>query len=186
MIILGVITLRKTWIHYFLLALIFLPAVSAVQAETRIGFVNISLVLKKAPQADAARKKLENEFAPRDDKIVAMQKKLKQLEEELARDADIMSDEVRKKKERQIVLEKREIERTREEFNEDLNIRRNDELNRLQKLVYDTIVSLAKDKNYDLVVGDNVIYAADSVDLSEQVLERLNAQHKPDSGDARN
>ncbi|MDR9435288.1 MAG: OmpH family outer membrane protein [Thiohalophilus sp.] len=178
--------MRKTWIHYFLLALFLLSAVPAVQAETRIGFVNISLVLKKAPQADAARQKLENEFAPRDEKIVAMQKKLKQLEEELARDADIMSDEVRKKKERQIVLEKREIERTREEFNEDLNIRRNDELNRLQKLVYDTIVTLAKDKNYDLVVGDNVIYAAESVDLSEQVLERLNAQYKPNPGNAQN
>ncbi|MFO8024953.1 OmpH family outer membrane protein [Thiohalophilus sp.] len=178
--------MHKTWIHYVLLVSMLLFVVSAVQAETRIGFVNISLVLKNAPQADAARKKLENEFAPRDEKIVAMQKKLKQLEEELARDADIMSDEVRKKKERQIVLEKREIERTREEFNEDLNIRRNDELNRLQKLVYDTIVTLAKDKDYDLVVGDNVIYAAESVDLSQQVLERLDSQYKPNSGNAQN
>jgi len=160
--------------------------VTAAQAETRIGFVNIALVLKEAPQADAARKKLETEFAPRDEKIVAMQKRLKQLEEELARDADIMSDEMRKKKERQIVLEKREIKRTREEFNEDLNIRRNDELNKLQKLVYDAIVALAKDEKYDLVVGDNVIYAADTVDLSERVLKRLNAQYNSNSSKAQN
>lgn len=162
--------------QYFWLILTFMLIVPAAQAETKIGFVNIAQVLKEAPQADAARKKLETEFAPRDEKIVAMQKKLKQLEEDLARSADIMSDEVRKKKERQIVLEKREIKRTREEFNEDLNIRRNDELNKLQKLVYDTIVNLAKDENYDLVVGDNVIYAAETVDLSKKVLERLDAQ----------
>lgn len=176
----------KTSLQSVSLILVFLFAVSVAQAETRIGFVNIAQVLKEAPQADAARKKLEAEFAPRDEKIVAMQRKLKQLEEELARDADIMSDEVRKKKERQIVLEKREIKRTREEFNEDLNIRRNDELNKLQKLVYDTIVKLAKDEKYDLVVGDNVIFAADTVDLSKKVLERLNAQYNSGSNNPQN
>ena len=169
--------MRKIWLQYIALILFFVSGLSVANAEARIGFVNIALVLKEAPQADAARKKLEEEFAPRDDKIVAMQRKLKQLEEEMAKDAEIMSDEARKKKERQIVLEKREIKRTREEFNEDLNIRRNDELNKLQKLVYDTIVALAKDKNFDIVFGDNVIYASDTVDLSEQVLERLSAQY---------
>ncbi|MDZ7663178.1 OmpH family outer membrane protein [Thiohalophilus sp.] len=169
--------MRKIWLQYLALTLFLVSGLSVANAETRIGFVNIALVLKEAPQADAARKKLEEEFAPRDDKIVAMQRKLKQLEEEMAKDAGVMSDEVRKKKERQIVLEKREIKRTREEFNEDLNIRRNDELNKLQKLVYDTIVTLAKDKDFDIVFGDNVIYASDAVDLSEQVLERLSAQY---------
>jgi len=105
-----------------------------------------------------------------------MQKQLKQLEEDMAKDAEIMSDEVRKKKERKIILEKREIKRTRQEFNEDLNIRRNDELNKLQKLVYDTIVSLAKDQQYDLIFGDNVLYAGEKVDLTDQVLKRLKAQ----------
>lgn len=169
--------MRKIWLQYLALTLFFMSGLSVANAEARIGFVNIALVLKEAPQADAARKKLEDEFAPRDDKIVAMQRKLKQLEEEMAKDAEVMSEEVRKKKERQIVLEKREIKRTREEFNEDLNIRRNDELNKLQKLVYDTIVALAKDKDFDIVFGDNVIYASDTVDLSEQVLERLSAQY---------
>ena len=169
--------MRKFWLQYIALTLFFMSGVSVANAEARIGFVNIAQVLKEAPQADAARKKLEDEFAPRDDKIVAMQRKLKQMEEEMAKDAGIMSDEVRKKKERQIVLEKREIKRTREEFNEDLNIRRNDELNKLQKLVYDTIVALAKDKDFDIVFGDNVIYASETVDLSEQVLERLSAQY---------
>ena len=171
--------MSKVWLQYLALILFVVSGISVASAEARIGFVNIALVLKEAPQADAARKKLEEEFAPRDDKIVALQRKLKQLEEDMAKNADVMSDDVRKKKERQIVLEKREIKRTREEFNEDLNIRRNDELNRLQKLVYDTIVTLAKDREFDLVFGDNVIYASDAVDLSEQVLQRLSAQYDP-------
>ncbi len=176
----------KTKTQFLTLLVMLLTTLSVANAEARIGFVNIARVLKEAPQADAARKKLENEFAPRDKKIVGMQKKLKKLEEELARDAGSMSDEVRKKKERQIILEKREIKRTREEFNEDLNIRRNDELNKLQKLVYDTIVSLAKDEKYDLIFGDNVLYAGEQVDLTGQVLKRLKARFEATSTATRN
>lgn len=142
-------------------------------ADPKVGFVNTSRVLKEAPQAEVARKKLESEFAPRDKKIVAMQKKLKSLEDQLARDATVMSDPARKKLERQIMSDKRDIKRSREEFTEDLNIRRNEELNKLQKLVYDTIVAIAKEQNFDLILGDSVLFASKRIDVTEQVLSRL-------------
>ena len=147
-------------------------------AETKIGFVNTARILKEAPQAELARKKLENEFAPRDKKIVQMQKDVKKLEDELTKSTEGMSDVVRKKKERQIISDKRDIKRAKEEFNEDLNIRRNDELSKLQKLVYENIVAVSQNENYDLVLGDSVIYKSKRVDLTELVLERLRAQYK--------
>ena len=49
--------------------------------DLKLGFVDTARVLKEAPQADRARNKLETEFAPRDEKIVAMQKQLKELVE---------------------------------------------------------------------------------------------------------
>lgn len=142
-------------------------------ADMKLGFVNTTRLLKEAPQAEQARKKLEFEFAPRDKKIVAMQKNLKSLEDQLAKDAAVMSESARKKLERQISAEKRNIKRSREEFTEDLNIRRNEELNKLQKLVYDTIVALAEEQQYDLILGDSVLYAGKRIDVTEQVLARL-------------
>lgn len=142
-------------------------------AEPRLGFVNTARILKEAPQADKARKKLENEFAPRDKQIVEKQKKLKKIEDQLVKDAAIMSESARKKLERQIISDKRDIKRSREEFTEDLNIRRNEELNKLQKLVYDTIVALAKEQQYDLILGDSVLFASKRIDVTDQVLTRL-------------
>ena len=52
-----------------------------VQAETKIGFVNTVVLMKKAPQAEVAKNELEKEFAPRDQAIVAAQKELKQMED---------------------------------------------------------------------------------------------------------
>ncbi len=147
-------------------------------ADTKIAFVDTARVLKQAPQAEQARKKLESEFAPRDKKVIAMQKQLKQMEDELSKNASVISESIRKKKEREIISQKRDIKRAKEEFNEDLNIRRNEELSKLQKLVYETIVSLARDKDYDIILGDNVLYSSKRVDITDDVLDRLKKDFK--------
>ena len=158
--------------------LMFISMNPVVSAETAIGFVDTARVLKQAPQAEQARKKLESEFAPRDKKVIEMQKKLKEMEDELSQNASVMSELVRKKKEREIISQKRDIKRAKEEFNEDLNIRRNEELTKLQKLVYETIVNLAREKNYDIILGDNILYSSERVDITDNVLERLRENFK--------
>lgn len=150
-------------------------------ADTRIGIVNTSKLLKEAPQAEAARKKLESEFAPRDVKIVGLQKLIKSLEDKLSKDSAIMSDTARKKQEREIVSKKRDVKRVREEFTEDFNFRRNEEIGKLQKLVSETILSLAKEKQYDIILNESVIYASQQVDITENVLGRLRKLYKNDN-----
>lgn len=169
-------------LSYYLLALYSLFTLSAgsvIAADMNVGFVDTARVLKQAPQAELARKKLESEFAPRDQQVVEMRKTLKNMEDELAKDSTVMSELVRKKKERAIISQKRDIKRAREEFNEDLNIRRNEELAKLQKLVYEVIITLAKDENYDVILGDNVMFASKRVDVTDKVLQRLSDSNKP-------
>jgi outer membrane protein len=164
---------------------IFLCMVTAVPfadaADTQIGIVNTAKLLKEAPQAEAARKKLESEFAPRDLKIVNLQKSIKVLEDKLSKDAAIMSEAARKKQEREIVSKKRDVKRVREEFTEDFNFRRNEEIGKLQKLVFQTILSLAKEKKYDIILNESVIYASQQVDITANVLERLRELYKKNS-----
>lgn len=162
----------------FLLFFLSLLAFSANAADTRIGIVNTAMLLKEAPQAESARKKLESEFAPRDVKIVGLQKQIKKMEESLSKDAAIMSEAARKTQERDIVSKKRDVKRSREEFTEDFNFRRNEEIGKLQKLVSDTILSLAKEKKYDIILNESVIYASQQVDITTSVLEKLRTIYK--------
>ena len=164
----------KTWFRFFVfvLSLVFFnPSVYA--QDIQLGFVNTTQIMNEAPQADAARERLKNEFKSRDEKIVALQNDLKALEEEINKNSPIMSNDIRNKNERKIVSLKRDIKRAKEEFNEDLNIRRNEELAKLQKQVYETIVAVAKEKNYDVILGDSVLFASKRVDLTGQVIEKL-------------
>lgn len=144
------------------------------QGDLKIGFVNAARILDQAPQAEQARERLEVEFAPRDQELVSAQRALRQLEEKLASDNTLMADEERRKMVRDINSQKREIKRLRTEFQEDFNIRRNEELAKLQRQVYEAIVSLAKEEEFDLIVNDGaVIYASEQVDITDKVLERL-------------
>ena len=89
-----------------------------------------------------------------------------------------MSDTARKKQEREIVSKKRDVKRIREEFTEDFNFRRNEEIGKLQKLVSETILSLAKENKYDIILNESVIYASEQVDITANVLKRLHQLYK--------
>ena len=148
-------------------------------AELKIRVVNTTRVLQEAPQARSSSKSLEKEFAPRERKLLDSQKKIKEKEERLMRDSAVMSESERRKSERDLLALKRELKRSQEEFREDLNIRRNEEFGKLQRIISRIIDDLAKEKGFDLILGENVIYATDSIDITKQILERLD---KADSG----
>jgi len=168
--------LKRPYLIYCLSLGIFLSGVATVNAqELKIGFVDTARVLKDAPQADQARKKLENEFAPRDEKIVNMQKKLKSLDDKQNKDIAVMSDASRRKLERDMIELKRDIKRAKEEFTEDFNLRRNEELTKLQKLITQMTVAVAKEDGYDVVLSDSVLYTSKRVDITDKILERLRA-----------
>jgi outer membrane protein len=142
-------------------------------ADLKIGFVNVARLLEKAPQAEQAKKELEREFSPRDKKLVAEQKEIKQMEERLAKDAAVMSESERDKLDKEILGRKREAKRAQDEFREDFNLRRNEELTQLQKEIFEAIQSLAKEDNYDLLLTDGVVFASEAIDVTSKVENKL-------------
>ncbi len=157
-----------------ILLLVLLFGVTNLYADDiKIGFVNVPKVLEKAPQAEKAKKQLEKEFSPRDKQLVSQQKAIVKLEENLSRDAAVLSESERLKLEREILGKKREAKRSQQEFSEDFNIRRNEELGKLQERIMDAIKEIAKEEEFDLLLTDGVIYASSKIDVTEKVQEKL-------------
>lgn len=153
-------------------------ALPVAAVELKIGFVNAARVLKSAPQAEAALNRLEKEFSPRDKALVEAQKALRKLEDRLSKDGATLSDAERRDLERDIISQRRDVKRAQDEFREDFNIRRNEEMSKLQKLIQDAITALAQEERYDLVLNDGaVIYASEAVDITDKVLKRLSVVH---------
>ncbi len=152
--------------------LLLVAMVPAAAAELKIGYVNAVKVIEEAPQGEAALKKLEAEFAPRDKKIVEMQERLKQLEQDLEKNALVLKDTEQRSREFEIVSLKRDLRRATQEFREDYNLRRNEELAALQKIVQKTIAEIAKLENYDLVL-ESAVYAGPRADITDKILKKL-------------
>ena len=68
---------------------------------------------------------------------------------------------------------KRRMNRTQEEAQEDYNLRRNEELARIQGLIREVVVTIAKDEGYDLILETGVVYVSPKIDLTERILEEL-------------
>lgn len=150
------------------------PGRSAV-GDVSVAFVNISRIIDDSPQSTAAMRELEREFGPRDAELVAEREALARLREQLEQASpDRQSPEAIADLEREFTTRSRELRRAQESFTEDLNLRRNEELARLQRRVNEAIVRLARERGIDLVVTErNVLYTSERIDLTDEVIRAM-------------
>jgi outer membrane protein len=160
---------------------LFAPSAFA-QAQIKIAVVNVPRLLEEAPQAKAAMQAMQDEFAPRQREMAAQQKDLKAKEEKLQRDGAVMAENERRNAEKDLREGQRDLARKQNEYVEDLNVRRNEELGKLQKALLQEVQTFARSSGYDLVVGDGVLFVNESLDITPQVLSALQARSKTGGG----
>ncbi len=165
------------WLIWIGLSVLISAAAHAL--DLKIGVVDARTILDKAPQSELARQRLDEEFALRQQRLVEAQNALRGLEEQLAKGGDMMGEIERRELENKIRVQQRELKRSSDELFDDMNIRRNEELSKLQQQIIDTIVALAKEKGYDLILNHTaVVHRSERVDLTNDVLNRLAEQTK--------
>ena len=140
--------------------------------QLKIGFVNPVKLLELSPQGERALRLLEEEFRPRDQELIDLREKVLVLEDELDKNRLVLQASDIKKKKRAIDSIKRKLKRDQQEAREDYNIRRNEELAKLQRLVREMIVTIANEEGFDLIV-EQAVYVNNRIDLTERVLQRL-------------
>ncbi|EDN70284.1 conserved hypothetical protein, secreted [Beggiatoa sp. PS] len=163
---------------YLIVALFGMILSHQVAAELKIGFVNAIRVMDEAPQVESANKRLEREFAPRQRRLVSAKQAIGKDEERLAKNASIMSDAEARRLSRNIRDKRRDLKRQQEEFQEDYNIRRNEELNKIQKSIIQVIQQVAKAESYDFILSDGVVWASQRVDITNKIINYLRNQNR--------
>lgn len=161
-----------------------LAPLRVANAQAKIAVVNVPRLLDEAPQAKSAMQALQEEFAPRQREIVQQTKDLKAKEEKLQRDGAVMAENERRNSEKDLREGQRELARKQNEYVEDLNLRRNEEIGKLQRSLLQEVQAFARTSNYDLIVGEGVLYVNESMDITAQVLGALQARYKATGGAA--
>ncbi|EJL94185.1 outer membrane protein [Herbaspirillum sp. CF444] len=140
--------------------------------ESKIAFVSTERIFREAVPAKAAQTKLEAEFAKREKDIQDMAARLKAQSDKLDKDAAILSESERVKRQRDLADIDKEFQRKQREFREDLNQRRNEELSVVLERTNKVIRQIAEAEKYDIVFQE-AVYASKRIDITDKVLKEL-------------
>lgn len=145
----------------------------SVLAEIKIGYVVVEKVLKEAPQTTVSNKKLEKEFKSRTDGLQKKVKAIQKQEKDYKKNSVTMSESERQKAQKKMQNAKIDIQRIERELREDIDIRRREEIGKLQQQINKSIEDLAKKEKYDLILYQGVAYASKGIDISNDLIKAL-------------
>ncbi len=164
-----------------LVGALLVAASAGAQVEgLKVGVVSVNRLLEQAPQFRAAMEALQEEFAPRQRELVAMQRALQEKSETYQRDGAVMGEAERLNLEREIRESERDFAREQGNLNEDASIRQNEELSKLQRSLLQEVQNFARAAGYDLVVAD-VLYSSSAIDITDAVLQTLEESYNRDN-----
>lgn len=147
--------------------------VSSVQAqETKIGFISTDRVFREAAPYKAAQVKLEQEFAKRQKDLQDLGVRLKAMADKFDKDAPVMSDSERAKRQRELAEADTDFQRKQREFKEDLNQRRNEETANAIDRTNKVIKQIAEADKYDIILQE-AAYVSPRIDITDKVIKAL-------------
>lgn len=167
-----------------ILSLVFLLAgqgkVEAAPEKTfKIGIVNIGQIVLQSQEGQTIITQLEKEANEKQKELEKLQDDVKRLQEDLEKQGTLLTEEKKKDKEESYVRKRRDLQRLYEDYNRDLNKRKDEGLNKVGIKVLQLIKDYGQEQGYALILDSNVVmYRGQEVDLTTEILKRFNAQKR--------
>jgi len=152
-----------------------LSVISAQAQELRIGVVLPDRVIKESNVTRQAETKLQQEFSKREKELLDTDKTFKAAIEKFERDAPTMSESQRAARQKQFAEQDRDLKRKGREFQEELNARRNEEMQQVFDKASRVIKQIGESEKYDLIIeATGALYVNPKHDITEKVIKVIN------------
>jgi len=155
--------------------------VLAQQHSYKIGFVNTGVVLKEAPQARQVEERLKAEFLAREKVLQQKKQDLLNLERRINADEPVMTQTAKRKLERELRLKLSQLKFEQQEFKEDQNLRRNEEIRKLQTAIASVLKQLGDEQKFDLILTEGVSYVSDAIDITPMIIDMLKKKQEKEA-----
>jgi len=151
---------------------------AAAPAAARIGFVNTERVMREVVPAQQAQKRLKIDIEKRDQEMRTLVAQMKKLELALEKNSPALSESDRRDKQREFAGLNRDFERKKQEYAEELALRRNEAVAQVLEQANRAIRRVAEQENLD-VVFQEAAFASQRIDITEKVIKAVNAGAAP-------
>ena len=167
-------SISRQWARAAVLGASAFAAAPVMAEDFRAGFVNTDRIFREANMAKSAQAKLEAEFAKREKELVDQRNALKTASDKFEREAPTLSETQRTTRQKQLVDQDRDFQRKSREFREDLNTRKNEELQQVIDRANKVVKQVAETEKYDVILQE-AIYINPKHDITDKVIKALNA-----------
>jgi outer membrane protein len=140
----------------------------------KIGVVNSERIFKESNMAKASQAKLQSDFSKREKDLRDDAQKIKSAAEKLDKEAAVMSDSDRVRKQRELADADRELQRKQREFTEDVNQRSFEERSKIAQKANQALKAVAEQRKLDLIVQE-AAYVNPRIDVTDEVIKALNS-----------
>ena len=155
-----------------------LSAGSVIAADVaKIGILDAQRVLEISSAGKAAQARIKAEGTQRSDDLKKRAQEFKTLEEQLKREAMVMSQEKRDDKSRELKIRKVEIEDLQKKYSREMSQMQQQILNKIQADIVKLAQEIGKEDGYLLILTkENVIYYPSSIDVTDKLIENYNVK----------
>ena len=141
-------------------------------AGVRVAVVNVERLLVDSASARAAAAKIDQEFAPRRQRVQAQLRQLREMSDKLAKDAPKLGDREYLLRERAVGELEREVRRTQAQMGEDFAERNAAEREALARRIHHIVLGLPSQLGVDLVLT-RTIWHRPAIDVTDKVAALL-------------
>ncbi len=169
-----------------LVAALALGAVPAhARAEGRIAYVDLQRALNSVDEGKAAKENLKREFDQKQKLLDEKKSEFDRLRQDFEKQSVVMSDESRKQKQAELERKGVELQGFFVQLQKELSEREREATRGIFDKMHALVREIAEQEGVSAVVSaEALIYADPSLDLTNELVRKYNARHKPGAAPA--
>jgi len=147
----------------------------AQTAGTKVGIINIQDAIIRSEEGQKTAKILQDKYAPRQAELQTKRRDLEDLQAQLSKGRNTMSDEARNNLIRQIDLKNKSLTRDNEDATAEFQQEESKLINTIGQKMMAVIDKYAKEKGYSIILDISspqspVLYAVNTVDITTEIV----------------
>ncbi|RMG58067.1 MAG: OmpH family outer membrane protein [Deltaproteobacteria bacterium] len=172
--------MRKWVVLSALIAIVVFVVTSVRAEELRIAVIDVNRVLNECAEGKAAKEKMKDRYKELQSKLEKEQDKLKKFKEEIDKNKIVLGEEKVKEKEAEFRKKMEEFRKLVAESEKEMRDRESTYTKEILKKIRKKVDAYVKENGIDLVldVSGGVVYAKDSLDISDKIKEILDREYR--------
>ena len=159
--------------RFLVISCLVLLSLSVFSETIKIGYIDTEKVVNNLPQYQQSVDKISKEFEPKKQELLDLFEHIELFRAKIKTINESENNETLQIQLSKLALLEQNFKQETEFWQETMNNKKIELLQKIEMLINKTISELAISENYDLILYENVAFVSDKVNITNKVIERI-------------